>query len=190
MPLQNVLKIKSNKAFRTWLSKNHDKETECYVLVKRGKPTDDKTFWYIDAVETALCFGWIDSTVRDIGGLKYQRFGPRKKNSLWTEQNKERVRRLEKLGLMTDAGRKVLPDMRINNFKLDDDIKIALKKAGALEIFNAFPDLYKRVRTYNLVFYKKLDKEKYNKTLTHFIEETSKGKMYGMWNDYGRLIDY
>lgn len=188
--MENILEIKTNKAFRTWLSKNHDKASECYIQVKRGKPVDKKTFWYIDAVETALCFGWIDSTVRDIGGIKYQRFGPRKNKSLWSEQNKERVRRLEKLGLMTDAGRKVLPDMQIDNFKLDDDLKIALKKIGALEIFNKFPDLYKRVKIYNLAFYKKLNIDKYKKAFKHFIEETSKGKMYGMWDDYGRLINY
>ena len=188
--MENVLKIKTNKAFRNWLSKNHDKEKECYVLVKKGEPVDHKTFWYIDAVETALCFGWIDSTLRDIGGVKYQRFGPRKKKSLWTEQNKERVRRLEKLGLMTDAGRKVLPDMRVNNYKLDKDVERALKKAKALETFNSFPSLYKRVRLYNLAFYKKLNKDKFNNILSHFVKETAKGKMYGMWNDYGRLIDY
>lgn len=188
--MENILKIKTNKAFRTWLSKNHDRTSECYILVKRGNPINDKTFWYIDAVETALCFGWIDSTVRDIGGMKYQRFGPRKKRSLWSEQNKERVRRLEKLGLMTDAGRKVLPDMKISSFELDEDIKKALQKAGALEIFNSFPDLYKRVRSYNVSFYKKLGKAKFDKALKHLVSETLKGKMYGMWNDYGRLLNY
>ena len=100
--MNNVLKIKSANAFRTWLSKHHDTESECYVVVKRGRPIDNKTFWYIDAVETALCFGWIDSTVRDIDGIKYQRFSPRKKKSFWSELNKERARRLEKLGLMQE----------------------------------------------------------------------------------------
>lgn len=39
-------------------------EKECRVVVKRGRPTDNNTFWYIDAVEEALCFGWIDSTTK------------------------------------------------------------------------------------------------------------------------------
>ena len=63
--------------------------------------------WYLDAVEEALCFGWIDSTVKTIDGVTLQRFGKRVKNSQWTELNKERCRRLEALGLMTDSGRAV-----------------------------------------------------------------------------------
>lgn len=49
---------------RQWLSENHDKESECWGIVKRGKAVEDGTFRYIDAVEEALCFGWIDSTVK------------------------------------------------------------------------------------------------------------------------------
>lgn len=185
--MTNVLKIKSVTAFRTWLSKHYDTESECYVVVKRGRPIDNKTFWYIDAVETALCFGWIDSTVRDIDGIKYQRFGPRKKNSFWSELNKERVRRLEKLGLMTDAGRKFLPNLNVSEFKIDKDVETALREANALKIFKSFPSLYQRVRSYNTAFYKK-DKEKFKKAVSHLIDKTLKSEMYGEWNDYGRLI--
>ena len=79
--------------------------------MKKGKPTDTKHFWYIDAVEEALCFGWTDSSQKVIEGVRYQRFSPRRKGSVWTELNKERVRRLERLNLMTDAGRSILPNM-------------------------------------------------------------------------------
>ena len=187
--MNNILKIKSANSFRIWLSKHHDTESECYVLVKRGKPTDNKTFWYIDAVETALCFGWIDSTLRDINGIKYQRFGPRKKKSFWSELNKERARRLEKLGLMTDAGRKVLPDLNASEFKIDKDVETALREASALNIFKTFPLLYQRVRSYNTAFYKK-DKVKFEKAISHLIDKTLKCEMFGEWNDYGRLINY
>lgn len=185
----NVLKIKSAEAFRKWLIKHHKTEKECYIALKRGKPIDDKSFWYIDAVEVALCFGWIDSTVRDIDGVKYQRFGPRKKGSFWSELNKERVRRLEKLGLMTDDGMAVLPDMDLSSFKIDKEVELALKEAGALENFKKFPSLYQRIRSYNVAFYKK-DKLKFEKSLSRLIEKTLKGEMYGEWNDYGRLINY
>lgn len=184
----NILRIKSAKAFRSWLTKNHDKETECYLNVKKGRPVDKNVFYYIDAVEVALCFGWIDSSQKVVDGIRYQRFSLRKKKSLWTELNKERVRRLEKLGLMTDAGRKVLPDM--DNYTIDKDIVMALKKAKVWSKFNSFPDLYKRVRIYNVSFYKKLNPETYKKSLQHLIDETLLGKMYGEWNDYGRLLDY
>ena len=183
-----ILNIKSATAFRTWLSKNYDKQTECYLNVKKGRPVDKKTFYYLDAVEVALCFGWIDSSQKVIDGIRYQRFSPRRKNSKWTELNKERARRLEKLGLMTDAGRAVLPDM--NSYKIDKDIIDALKKAKALTKFNEFPDLYKRVRMYNISFYKKSNPDIYKKALKHLIEQTLLGKMYGEWNDYGRLLGY
>lgn len=131
MKYNPVLNIKSAAAFRTWLSKNHDKQSECYLNVKKGRSIDNKTFYYLDAVEVALCFGWIDSSQKIVDGVRYQRFSPRRKSSRWTELNKERVRRLEKLGLMTDAGRKVLPDMDARHFKIDTDIVNALKKAKA-----------------------------------------------------------
>ena len=185
-----IPKIKSAKSFRTWLSKNHDKQSECYLNVKKGRPIDKKTFYYLDAVEVALCFGWIDSSQKVIDGIRYQRFSPRRKNSRWTELNKERVRRLEKLGLMTEAGRKVLPDMETKNFKIDTDIINALKKANAWKKFNEFPDLYKRIRSYNISFYKNSSPDTYKKSLSRLVEQTLLGKMYGEWNDYGRLIDY
>ena len=95
----NILSVQTRQEFREWLA-GHPDESECWVLVKRGKPVDPETFYYLDAVEEALCFGWIDSTHKEINGVRMQRFGPRKKNSPWTELNKERVRRLEKLGLI------------------------------------------------------------------------------------------
>lgn len=58
-------------------------------------------------MEEALCFGWIDSTVKKLDtGITIQRLSPRKKGSIWSELNKERCRRMEKLGKMTQAGKK------------------------------------------------------------------------------------
>ncbi len=119
----NLLAVRNRSEFRNWLASNHDKEKECWATVRRGRPVDDDTFWYIDAVEEALCFGWIDSTVKKLDtGAVIQRFTPRRKSSAWTELNKERCRRLERLGLMTDAGRAVLPDMSPAGFVVDDAI--------------------------------------------------------------------
>ena len=188
--MQNILNINSREKFREWLNANGDKESCCYLSLCRAKPKDDGKLYYLDAVEEALCFGWIDSTLCKIDGKSYQRFSPRQKNSLWTELNKERVRRLEKLGLMTESGKKVLPDMTKQKIVIPQDIKKVLVEINALDNFNNFPDLYKRVRLYNLNFYKtKLPKD-YDKALAHFIEATSKNKMYGQWNDYGRLLNY
>ncbi len=188
MNTENILQINRRLEFREWLAKHSTTETECWVAVKRGRPTDEKVLWYLDAVEEALCFGWIDSTIRPINGVAMQRFSPRRKNSPWTELNKERCRRLERLGLMTDAGRAVLPDMDIRNFRFDEDVVAALKKARVWSKFQEFPPLYQRIRAYNIVFAKNRYPESYRRSLAHLIDETKKGKIYGEWNDYGRLL--
>lgn len=82
-------------------------------------------------MEEALCFGWIDSTVKRLeNGVATQRLAPRRKHSVWSELNKERCRRMEKLGLMTDAGRAVLPNMSPSGFVIGEDILSALQANG------------------------------------------------------------
>ncbi|MCR4965627.1 MAG: thymidylate synthase [Bacteroidales bacterium] len=190
MSRNNILSVKNRAEFREWLSLHHADESECWVSIKRGNPLDDSQFYYLDAVEEALCFGWIDSTQALVDGSLIQRFSPRRKGSPWTELNKERVRRLEKLGLMTDAGRVVLPDLGQRSFKVDSDVEKALKESRVWSKFKRFPELYQRIRAYNVIFYKKRNAQAYEKALKHLIEETRKEKMFGEWNDYGRLLDY
>ncbi|HPW66366.1 MAG TPA: thymidylate synthase [Salinivirgaceae bacterium] len=190
MKYKKILKITNRQEFRAWLEKNSSSESECYVSVKRGRPVDDALFWYLDAVEEALCFGWIDSTIRLINGKKMQRFSPRSKKSNWTELNKERVRRLEKLGLMTDSGRTVLPEMDVRCFRIDKDVETVLKKERVWSKFKSFHPLYQRIRASNLAFYKQHYPTSYERMLKNFIEKTKQGKMYGNWSDYGRLLDY
>ena len=184
---KNILDVKNRIEFRQWLMEHHDTDAECWVELKRGKPVDDEHFWYLDAVEEALCFGWIDSTQTKENGRQIQRFTPRKNISLWTELNKERVRRLERLGLMTDAGRAVLPPMGPRSFKIDPEIEKALKEVRVWSKFKSFPPLYQRIRAYNIAFYKNKKMPEYERGLNHLIEETRKGKMFGEWDDYGRL---
>ncbi len=75
-----------------------------------------------------MCFGWIDSTTKKLeNGITAQKFAPRKAKALWAELNKERCRRMEKLGKMTDAGRAVLPDMSERGFVIDETILTALQ---------------------------------------------------------------
>ena len=65
-----------------------------------------------------------------------------------------------------------------------------MKRARAWAKFKTFPPLYQRVRAYNVAFYKKRDPAMYEKSLAHLIDETKKGRLFGEWNDYGRLLDY
>lgn len=69
----------------------------------------------------------------------------------------------------------------------DPDEVNALKDAALLDKFTSFPSLYQRVRAYNVAFYKNRNPEDYEKALKRLVEETKQGKMYGEWNDYGRL---
>ena len=184
--MKNILQVASREEFRAWLEENAARESGCWVYVSRGM-SNDGYFPYLDAVEEALCFGWIDSIHKLIDGKRMQRFTPRKKYSHWTELNKEQVRRLEKLGRMKEAGRAVLPPMGPRSFRIDPEIEKALKEARVWSKFRSFPPLYQRVRADNLSFCKKRDPEQYEKALRHLIIETKKGRMYGDWNDGGRL---
>lgn len=190
-PLNILSGVVDRRDFRAWLQEHHASEPECWIVCKRGRPVEDAgVLCYLDAVEEALCFGWIDSTVKPVGGVRMQRFSPRRPNSPWTELNRERVRRLEKLGLMTDAGRAALAPEPPEGFRIGADVESALKAARCWTKFAEFPPLYQRVRAYNVAFYKKRDPAAYAKALDNLLVRTKRGEMYGEWNDYGRLLDY
>ena len=191
MEPKNILNITTREDFRKWLIENHDTETECWVIVKKGKQPPTDHVWYLDAVEEILCFGWIDTTHKNIDGVDTQRFTPRTSKSPWSELNKERVRRLEKLGLMTNAGRAVLPDMSENGFVIDEEIYQAFQEnLVAWDNFQSFPTLYQRVRVDSIQRDKKKDRAVFDKRLEKLIQQSEAGKMFGDWNDYGRLLDY
>lgn len=175
--------ISDRAEWRDWLISNHSTEKECWITCS----SDEGCVSYLDAVEEALCFGWIDSTVKLIDGKRVQRFSPRRKNSNWTELNKERVRRLRRLGLMTEAGEKALPDMD-ETFIVDTDImERILKDQEVHDNFRDFPELYIKVRLSNISGYKVIPEE-FEKKLSRFLDHTRRNKMYGEWNDKGRLL--
>lgn len=104
MDIGKTLYVTTRKDWRAWLDKNHQKEKEIW-LVYYKKHANMPRIPYNDAVEEALCFGWIDSTVKRIDEDKYtQRFSPRSNKSQWSEMNKERARRLIEQKKMTQAG--------------------------------------------------------------------------------------
>lgn len=185
----NILDIKERAQFRQWLIENHATERECWVVAKRGKTPPEDALWYLDAVEEALCFGWIDSTLKSVNGEPLQRFGPRAKSGKWTELNKERCRRLEKLGLMTESGRKACPNLAEEFEIMPEIIKTFKKTPSAWENFLAMPPLYQRVRIDN-IHRVKSKPELFNRRLQKLVEASAKGEMIGEWHDFGRLLDY
>ena len=110
MEINNLLVFKERSSLRQWLEKNHQTAKQCWVVSYRSK---QRPAWdalpYLDIVEEALCFGWIDSTAKRLpDGRLAQRLSPRQKRSHWTDLNKARCRELEQRGIMTDAGRAAL----------------------------------------------------------------------------------
>lgn len=190
MEIENLLSVTTRQELREWLEEHSTTEKCCWVVVSVSERPG--VVQYLDAVEEALCFGWIDGIMKKISLTETaQRFSPRKKKSNWTELNKERVRRLEKLGLMTPQGRDVLPDMRPESFTIDPEVLARLKEeAQVYQNFMNFPELYRRIRIDNIQGYKEYDPAIFKKRLDKFIHNTRENKMYGRWNDNGRLSDY
>ena len=104
MHISKMLYVTSREAWRTWLAKHHQSESAVW-LVYYKKQTGRPRILYDDAVEEALCFGWIDSIVKRIDDAKFaQKFTPRKDCTKWSALNKRRVRKLIREGRMTEAG--------------------------------------------------------------------------------------
>lgn len=90
--------------WRAWLEENHATAQELWLVIYK-KHTGKVGVTYEEAVEEALCFGWIDGVMKRLDAEKYAlRFSPRKKGSVWSESNKRRVTKLIKQGRMTEAG--------------------------------------------------------------------------------------
>ncbi len=95
---------KSRQEWRDWLQNNHSKEDSIWLIYFKKK-SNTPSILYSDAVDEALCFGWIDSKAKPLAEDKYmQFFSKRKKNSIWSKVNKEKVERLIGEGLMEKAG--------------------------------------------------------------------------------------
>lgn len=110
-PLVEVL---TRSEWRAWLAANHDTCTGAW-LVTFKKSSGRKRVTYDDAVEEALCFGWIDSTAGKVDDLRAKLwFCPRKPKSGWSKLNKDRVERLIAEGLMTPAGQAVIDTAKHN----------------------------------------------------------------------------
>jgi uncharacterized protein YdeI (YjbR/CyaY-like superfamily) len=95
---------KSRQEWREWLQNNYDKKTSVWLIYNKKK-SNIPTISYGEAVDEALCFGWIDSTAKPLDDEKYmQFFSKRKAKSVWSKINKDKIDRLTKEGLMTKAG--------------------------------------------------------------------------------------
>jgi uncharacterized protein YdeI (YjbR/CyaY-like superfamily) len=101
---QPVLTFKTQKEWEKWLSQNHDKSDGIWIRFYK-KSSNLPTVTYAQALDEALCYGWIDGQAKSLDELSYlQRFTPRRKRSIWSKRNTEHIARLEKIGKMKPAG--------------------------------------------------------------------------------------
>lgn len=110
MPATNVKSYyaKDRKAWRNWLQKNHLKEPGVWLIYYKKGSGKSRVMWE-EAVEEALCFGWIDSIAKPIDEEKYmQKFTPRKIKSVWSAINKRKDESLIQQNLMTPAGLEII----------------------------------------------------------------------------------
>jgi len=187
MKLGTTLYLTDRKQWRSWLAKNHDKEKEIWLIYYRklsGRPRIP----YNDAVEEALCYGWIDSTIKGIDEEKFaQRFTPRRPVSTLSEMNRERIRRLIKEQKMTSVGLNAVLGVfdihkdREEKLTVAPDILKPLKaNKEAWQNFRKFPEGYKKVRIGFIENRRRHGYEMFQKSLEHFIKMTAKNKKFGM----------
>jgi uncharacterized protein YdeI (YjbR/CyaY-like superfamily) len=184
MKIGKKLYVVSRKEWRDWLRKNHKTASDIW-LVYHKKESGMPRIPYNDAVEEALCFGWIDSIMKRIDGKKYaQRFSPRKPASQLSEMNRERIRRLIRRRKMTPAGLAAVHVALAKGNELTDtippDILKALRKNKTVwENFRTFPASYRRIRIGWIVGARRRP-EIFRQRLRYILRMTGKNKKFGM----------
>ena len=166
----------------------HFQTSQVIWFVFPMKESGEKSLSYNDAVEEALCFGWIDSTIKHIDPLhRAQRFTPRRKGSPYSRQNIERLIWLDAQGMIHPSVRDdVLPIIRAP-FIFPADIIEALKQDDAVwNNYQHFSDSYQRIRIAYIDAARKRPKE-FQKRLDNFIEKTRRNKLI---KGYGGIDKY
>ncbi len=111
--MNNILEFANREEFRNWLSENCLSNNGVWLLFRKsGEP---KTIKASEALEEALCFGWIDGQIESIDDKTYKKyFSMRRDKSKWSEKNKNLTKVLEEKGIMTEYGRKKIEEAKSN----------------------------------------------------------------------------
>jgi len=169
----------SRQAWREWLEANHESKQAVWLIYYKKK-SNLPTVLYSDAVDEALCFGWIDSKAKPIDEEKYmQFFTKRKPKSIWSKINKEKIERLTKEGLMTQAGFEIIEIAKQNGswnildeseaLIVPEDLKKGFQKStAAMDYFSSLSRSDKRNILQWLVLAKR--QETREKRITEIIE--------------------
>lgn len=179
----------SPEKFRQWLERNHDGATELLVGFHK-KSSDKKSITYAEALDEALCFGWIDGVRKNLNETSYTiRFTPRKPRSIWSNVNVNHVERLQKEGRMHRAGleayeRRAPERTGIYSFEnapreLPPEYEKTFRQnKAAWKFFQEQPPGYKRLMVFRTVSAKK--EETRLRRLKQLIESSEKGERMGI----------
>lgn len=176
---EDLLEVDSRKEWRSWLRKNHRSAKEVWLIYYR-KGSGRERIAYNDAVEEALCFGWIDSIVRSIDERRFaQRYSPRKPSTPYSPANQERMHKLIAAGKVSKDVLEALPKFKEPRLVVAKDILEAIKAdKEAWANYRKLSPGYKRIRIGFIEGARNRPAE-FQKRLNYFIKMTAKGKMYG-----------
>ncbi len=179
MNISKTVYFADKAEWRKWLQENYAKEKEIWLIYPK-KGSGRPRILYNDAVEEALCFGWIDSTAKRIDEFSYaQRFSPRNPKTPYSEANKQRLRKLV-------AEDKVIPSVKESircwideAFEVPSDILNVIKANKlAWENFQSSSASYKRIRV-SYIDAARDRPEEFKRRLNHFVAMTAANKQFG-----------
>lgn len=183
MEIGTVIHPHSRQEWRDWLEENHTTETEIWLRTPHKASGLDRVP-YDDCVEEALCFGWVDGLTKKYDDVSaVQRYTPRRKRTFLSELNRQRMYKLIKLGLMTDAGIAPVKDQLgspDDPLVIPDDILTQLQAdETAWKNWQQFPLIYRKIRIGYVLECRKSRPADSQKRLDNLIKKTGDNKMYG-----------
>ena len=187
MAEKNIVYFVDRKQWRDWLSKNFETETEVWFTFPTIASGETGVI-YNDAVEEALCFGWIDGVAGTLDDKhQLRRFTPRRKGSKYSQLNIERLIHLDSQEMIHPKLQQEVKKVISVPFKYPKDIINKIKKDEVAWVnYQAFPESYKRIRIAYIDAARKRPKE-FKKRLNSFINKTRENKIisgYGGTDKY------
>ena len=179
MDIHKTLYVIDRKKWRECLKNNFDKEKEIWLVFPK-KFSNKPRIQYNDAVEEALCFGWIDSTAKTLDKENtVQRFSPRNPKSNYSQANKERLKWLASKKMLHPSIQDAVKDILKEKYIFPADILDEIKKDKCTwKNYKKFSDTYKRIRIAYIDAARKRPEE-FKKRLMNFIAKTGKNKQIG-----------
>ncbi len=179
MEITKTLHVTKRSQWRNWLEKHYRTDKDIWLIYYK-KHTGKARIAYNDAVEEALCFGWIDSIAKRLDEDRTaQRFSPRKAGTPYSQANKERLRYLAAQGLLMPEVEEFVRKVLNEKFKVAPDITRAIRSnKEAWKNYQGFSESYKRIRIAFIEGARDRPAE-FKKRLGYFIKMSALNKQFG-----------